>query len=245
MLRYATLALGVLALPALASASFSLSTSTPYVQNFDTLPSTGTSTTWTDNTTLAHWASNRATINVNTGSGTTGGLYSFGAASSSDRALGSLGSGSANPVTYAVRLTLANPLPVNPSISVSYVGEQWRTGGKSTTEDLVFEYIISSSSSAPTSGWTSVSALTFTSPVTGGSARALDGNASVNRVARSALLDNLMLAAGDTIWMRWRDVDDSNADHGLAIDDLTVAVPEPSALGVLALGGLLTLRRRR
>src|ERR1035437_825499 len=81
---------------------------TAYTQNFDGLPSVVGTTTWTDNTTLAGWYSTQTSLITGTGSGTAGGLYSFGVAvtnSVTDRALGGLSSGSASP-SWAVKLVI-------------------------------------------------------------------------------------------------------------------------------------------
>ena len=67
-------------------------------QNFDALLNTGTGT-WTDNTTIPNWYSQRTgtgiTYSASTGSSNAGGLYSFGIAAATDRALGSVGSNNA------------------------------------------------------------------------------------------------------------------------------------------------------
>ena len=70
---------------------------TPLTENFDTLASSGTSFTWTDNSTIPGWYTSRTSYTVGTGSSNTGALYSFGVAGVNpltDRALGSVGSGS-------------------------------------------------------------------------------------------------------------------------------------------------------
>src|SRR5687767_6127369 len=64
-----------------------------YIQNFNALSQTGTSNTWTNNTTIPGWyAANGSGLyssyRAGDGSSSTTGLYSFG--STSDRALGSL-----------------------------------------------------------------------------------------------------------------------------------------------------------
>ena len=76
-----------------------------YTQDFDTLTSSGTNNPWTDNLTLLGWYSNRTTYSAGTGSSNAGALYSFGSTSSSERALGSVASGSTGTIYYGVRLT--------------------------------------------------------------------------------------------------------------------------------------------
>ncbi len=81
-------------------------TGVPLTENFDTLASTGTSLAWTDDTTIPGWWSTRTTYNSGTGSSNTGALYSFGVAGTNpvtDRALGSVASGSTGTVFHAVK----------------------------------------------------------------------------------------------------------------------------------------------
>ena len=75
----------------------------PLTENFDTLASTGTGITWTDNSTIPGWYSTRTTYNSGTGSSNTGALYSFGVGGTNpvtDRALGSVGSGGTGTVYW-------------------------------------------------------------------------------------------------------------------------------------------------
>src|SRR5205085_3649664 len=105
----------------------------PLTENFDTLASTGTNIAWADNVTIPGWYSSRTTYNSGTGSSNTGALYSFGVAGTNpvtDRALGSVGSGSTGTVYWGVRL-INNTGATITSLDVSYIGEQWRSGGSS------------------------------------------------------------------------------------------------------------------
>ena len=78
---------------------------------------------------------------VGTGSSNAGGAYSFGAASSIDRALGSLGSGTVTPIQYGAQFT-NNTGSVITSLTISYTGEMWRRGTATATagEGLTFAY---------------------------------------------------------------------------------------------------------
>lgn len=198
-----------------------------YRQNFDTLPAAGT-TTWTDNATLSGWYAQRSVTNTtmsivstNGGSGT-GALYSFGTTGSTDRALGSVGSGNAGSFAWGVafRNDTAGLLSFT---SLSFFGEQWRSGGtNSAAQTVSFSYQIGSGASDLTAGsdsaWTLLPSLNFTSPVNSATAGALNGNLEANRVSVSSGLD-LLLAPGAWITFRWRDIDHTGTDHGLAIDD--------------------------
>ncbi|HVF22644.1 MAG TPA: lamin tail domain-containing protein, partial [Pyrinomonadaceae bacterium] len=203
-------------------------------ENFDTLASTGTGIAWADNATIPGWYSSRVTYNSGTGSSNTGALYSFGIAGTNpvtDRALGSVGSGGTGTIFYGVRFVNNTGNTVT-SLDVSYVGEQWRNGGSSTATPSVaqtadFQYQVANAgvitgANAPTTGWLDQDTLDFTSPIFGTTVgAALDGNAAANRTAKSSTI-TLTVAPGQEVWLRWRDIDHANNDHGLAVDDLSV-----------------------
>ena len=198
-----------------------------YSQSFDTLATSGTTNIWTDDTTLNGWYSNRTTYIADAGTSNTGGLHSYGTGTETERALGSLGSNAAPSVYYGARFTNDTGKEVT-SIQVGYTGEQWRNGGNTTQHALVFGYQIGATDII-NGMWTPVTALDFTGPIATGTAAALDGNASANRVVITPVTINLSLASGQEVWLRWFDTNDVGNDHGLAIDDLTV-----TAQGTLA-----------
>jgi DNA/RNA endonuclease G (NUC1) len=200
----------------------------PLTENFDTLAQTGTNITWTDNSTIPGWYSSRVAYTAGTGSSNTGALYSFGVAGTNpvtDRALGSVASGTTLAIFHAARLTNNTGTTIG-SLSISYVGEQWRNGGNTTQQSLTFQYQVADAgvimgANNPSTGWTTYSPLSFTGPIATATAAALDGNAPANRVAISGAL-TVTVNPGQEVWLRWQDVDDSGSDHGLAIDDFSV-----------------------
>ena len=209
-----------------------------YSQNFDSLANTGTANTWTDNSTLPGWYSSRskspfvnATYRAGLGTENTGALYSYGTNAThldSDRALGSVASGTPGAIAYGIRFTNDTGSSLS-NFAVSYTGEQYRNGGNASAQRLQFSYQVSAGGVALTSSdavtnqsWTSFSALDFISPSVGATAMALDGNNATNRTALSASLAGITVLPGQEIFLRWLDVDDPGSDHGLAIDDLTV-----------------------
>lgn len=201
-----------------------------YTQNFNTLPASGNAT-WTSNSTLPGWYHARTgsgtTIVADTGASNSGNLYSYGAAGDSDRALGSVGSGNAAAGSFFWGVRLHNSTGGRiTSLDVVYTGEQWRNSA-AAAQTVAFSYLVGSptvsgSLSEFQSIGTAVAALDFTSPVTGGTAGALNGNLAANRVARTATISGLDLADGAEIMLRWSDPDQSGADHGLSIDDFSV-----------------------
>jgi predicted extracellular nuclease len=214
-----------------------------YIQNFDTLPASGTFTlgsngplNFTDapisasglgGWSLANYGGTGtvALFRVDAGAGTSGSVYSYGTGTATERALGSLSSGSTIS-RFGTSFVNNTGLPIT-QITLSYTGEQWRFGGPSnhSVNTLKFEYAMGATS-INTGTFTAASSLDFVEPVsTGASAVSLDGNQAANRVAVSSTITGLNWGPGETLVLRWSDVNDSGNDDGLAIDDLTFSTP--------------------
>jgi hypothetical protein len=206
-----------------------------YSQDFNTLVSSG-NITWTDNSSIlgiyAQRTGTGTTIVANEGSSSAGNLYSYGSVSNTDRAIGSIGSSNAAAGNYAVGVRLVNNTGgVLNSITVSYKGEQWRNSA-AAAQTVAFSYLTSNSTlssvtlqpniALPT-GYTAVTNLNFSSPVTGGTAGALNGDLPANQVVISYTINfTSPLSNGGEIVLRWHDPDHTGSDHGLSIDDLIV-----------------------
>ena len=198
-----------------------------YTQNFDTLVSTANGT-WTDDSTISSWYSQRTvattSILVGAGASNSGALYSFGAASATERALGSVGSGGGGH--FAHGLLLKNDDSVALTITnVTFRGEQWRNSA-AAAQTITFWYqtsptAITSLTPNVNTGWTAASSLDFASPVTGGTSGAIDGNVSPNFTLISPGA-SISVPAGEYVMLRWSDIDHSGSDHGLSIDDVTI-----------------------
>ncbi|MBX3435490.1 MAG: hypothetical protein KF847_19410 [Pirellulales bacterium] len=257
----AILAVCVLATPrAEATLSYSTVLST-YSQDFNSLASTGTPT-WTNNSTLSGWylfnsaGATPPTYATGTGSGTAGSFYSFGT-SGNDRALGGLGSGGTyfgSPATGAVAGYIAVGLTNDTSatlfsFTVGFDGEQWRNGGNATAQPMVLQYGIGSTFAGVTTWTTPGGTFDWTSPVATATAAAVDGNAAGLVANRGGTINDIKWKVGETLWIRWIELNDAGNDHGLAIDNFSFsAVPEASSfvfLGMIASGGLATYFRRR
>lgn len=208
-----------------------MSATSSQTQNFDALVSTG-SATFTNNSTIPNWYSQRTgtgtTIVADTGANNAGNLYSYGSTGSNERALGTLGSGNAAAGNFAHGVLLQNTSAVNiTTINVSYTLEQWRNAA-ATAQNITVYYQKSTSpitSLTPNNNtsWTQVSGLTLSSPITGGTAGALNGNLAANRVSANGIsLNGLSLAPNEYIMIKWEDPDHAGTDHGLAIDDVTI-----------------------
>ena len=222
------------AVPAMAQ-NVSLTGGT-YTQNFDTLSNVAGSTT---NTALpTGWllteggggARDNEQYAVDTGSSTTGDVYSYGAAGSTERAFGALRSGTLIPVIGACFTN--NTGGTLTSLQVAYTGEQWRLGTAARTDALNFEYSLDATS-LTTGSWTGVAALNFVTPDTA-TTGAKNGNAAATRTALSATIGSLSISNGASFCIRWNDTDASGADDGLAVDDfsLTTAASVSPVLAV-------------
>lgn len=249
LLAFSSLILGVSLLVSPAVGQISI-TSAPftYEQNFDSLLNSGTNNTWTDNSTLTGWYSNRTVYLGNHGSLNTGGLYSYGPDAGSDRALGALSSGTATPVFGAVFQNSSGQVLNLADIRLSFVGEQWRQ--TANAQDLAFSYLVSSVAVTDiTAGsWTANAALSFTAPNTG-TAGPLDGNLPANQVAFSSIsiAASGSLGVGEYLGVRWSKT--GTTSPGIAIDNVVLtAVPEPgfyAALLAFFTAAVVLGRRRR
>ncbi|HEX6717410.1 MAG TPA: lamin tail domain-containing protein [Pyrinomonadaceae bacterium] len=204
----------------------------PLTENFNTLATAGTANAWSDNSTIGGMyaqfvavPTNPTTYIADAGTSNTGAIHSYGTGTNTERALGSVASGTTGDIYFGFKLTNNTGNTIT-SLDVSYVGEQWRNGGNTAAQQLDFQYRVAAPGTVtdintPAPGWTDFDALDFVSPVVGATATALDGNAAANRTAKSGTI-TLIANAGQEIWLRWKDTNDAGNDHGLAVDDLSV-----------------------
>lgn len=251
--------LTIVAALAAGGASAAILYNTPgslYTQNFDSLPSTGTSASWANNSTLPGWylvistGGTPGTIGVNNGSSTTGQFYSYGSTSDSDRALGGLGSGGAyfgSPASgalagyWGVRFVNNTGVVLN-QFGVRYVVEQWRDQN-TQPQPLVVEWALN-----PTDWLTGTwNVGTSTNSPQNSNAGQLDGNLPANRVLGQGFsATSITWAPGAELWIRFRELNDIGNDQALAIDDFSfAAIPEPGTAGLLIGAGVLLALRQR
>ena len=229
--------LSVLSLTTLSYSQVSLtSLNTAYTQNFDGLANSGTSST-TLNGTLAGWyiletgSNSNTTYTAGTGSATAGDTYSFGAASSTERALGSIASG--NLLSRYGAQFKNDTGNIIDQLEISYVGEEWRfdpNRGTTIKDQITFEYS-TDATSLTTGTWIPVSALTYETTNLTGTAGLRNGNDAAYRTAISNTITGLNINAGQTFWIRFVDVNVSGTDDGLAVDDFSLT-PKNSTLSV-------------
>jgi DNA/RNA endonuclease G (NUC1)/fibronectin type 3 domain-containing protein len=196
----------------------------PYTQNFDTLSNVAGSTT--NNLTIPGWfmtetgggARDNEQYAVDTGGSTTGDTYSYGAAASTERALGQLRSGTLIP-NFGACFTNNTGAAIT-SVAVAYNGEEWRLGTAGRTDQMNFEYS-TNATDLVTGTWTNAAALNFVTPDTA-TVGAKNGNAAADRTALSSTVSSLNIPNGATFWIRWNDTDATGADDGLAVDDFSL-----------------------
>lgn len=193
-----------------------------YTENFNSLVSTGTSSSVPSGWIFLESSTNANLIySAGTGSNNDGDTYSFGSTGNSDRAFGSIRTGTLIPILGAnFTNNTGNTIT---QIPISYTGEQWRLGAnyREAADRLDFQYSLNATS-LNNGDWTDVDNLDFTSPITNSSLGALDGNASANRTSISYVLTGLSISNNSSFWIRWLDFDVSGSDDGLAIDDFSI-----------------------
>jgi hypothetical protein len=191
-----------------------------YTQDFNTLATTGT----TNPMTLAGWAISEAggggrdneQYAGDNGSSGTGDTYSYG--TTSDRALGSIASGTLQS-SFGVYLANSTGATIN-RLKVSFMAEEWRLGTAGRTDRLDFQY--STDATSLTNGtWTNVDQLDVVTPNTVTTGQK-DGNDPANRTLVSYIISGVSVPNGSTVFLRWNDPDISGTDDGLAIDSLSV-----------------------
>ena len=114
-------------------------------------------------------------------------------------------------------------------MAIAYTGEQWRLGATGRNDRLDFQFGATATSLTST-GYVDVDTLDFIAPIGTGTAGALDGNATANRVAVSNTITGLNIASGAEFWIRWNDFNATGADDGLGIDDFSITA-NPSGGG--------------
>jgi hypothetical protein len=178
-------------LPAQASILIATPSST-YRQSFDGLASTGVSVPWANDSTLVGWSLFRqpapgtaiASYAADTGASNTGAFVSYGSSGSSERALGSLGSGGAyfgSPASGAVAGWIAVAFTNGSNqaltgLTLNFDGEQWRNGGNTSAQAMVLEYGFGSSFTTVPSWTAPGGSFNWNSPVIGATAAAVNGN---------------------------------------------------------------------
>ncbi|AFY28987.1 ExeM/NucH family extracellular endonuclease [Cyanobium gracile] len=220
-----------------------------YSQTFDALAVSGSANAWSNDVTLPGWHLFRqpasapvalSTYNADSGTSNSGAFVSYGSSGSSDRALGGLGSGGSffgSPASgsvagwFALALSNASGSAIG-SLDLSFNGEQWRQGGNTNAQTMELQWGFGASFDQVSTWITPGGSFNWSSPVTGSTAGAVEGNGAgrVSAVGGSLDLSASPWAADATLWLRWAETNDAGNDHGLAIDDLTLSLSQAAVL---------------
>jgi hypothetical protein len=194
---------------------------TPYNENFDGMGATGTTfaTGWT-----AIRASGSGTVGAtlamvaDNGMLISGNVYNLGTTSATDRAFGTLASGSTVPAFGASFIN--NTGSTVSAISISAVMEQWRESNNATLNETVsFSYSLNATS-LNTGVWTAVTSLDLIEKLTSATTNLpIDGNLVANKTNISGNISGLTWTNGSTMWIKWVDVNDTGSDGTYAIDN--------------------------
>ena len=219
-----------------------------YSQNFDTMPGVPNNTinvSWVDNTTLPGWYANKTTFSIT--DGTIGGaaatfddtslaenvgLFSFGGAILTDRALGSRATSSVagnDPILYGVRLVNGTSHTLT-KFTITYTGEQWLESSSGHAHSLSFDYQLSATNMID-GVWTPVTSATFTAPISNGpEPTALVGSVPGNQSVLVGVVSAVEWTPGQELWLRFRDNNESGREQGLGVDDFSFLADNETGL---------------
>lgn len=224
MIKRFTLVLALAIVHVFAFSQISITNvATPYTENFNSMANTATSSTLPTGWLLLETGTgSNTTYAADNGASNAGNTYSYGTTGATERAFGTVQSGSVVPIIGVNFIN--NSGSTITSITVAYTGEQWRAGAatRAIPDSLEFQYSLDATS-LNTGAWTPVTALDFASPALNvATAGALDGNLAANKTPISFTITNLNITNGTSFFFRWTDFNISGSDDGLAIDDITV-----------------------
>ena len=169
-----------------------------------------------------------ANIEANDGTGFSGAIYNYGSTNSPanlDRSLGTLATGSLTGAFGA--LVVNNTGDTINSIIVNLTGKFWRTP-TTLQNTLTFGYgkidgtTFNNNNFLSVGGASLLPGANVVGPAPVNPAIVLDGNNPTNQVAISNVAIPVQLLPGETMFLRWQDVDGSGSDAGLAIDNLSL-----------------------
>lgn len=208
-----------------------------YSQHFDGLPATGSfsltgrgplalSAPPINASNLAGWqlwmmagSNTNASFAAGTGSSTGNGVYSLGNSSTTERALGTLSSGTG---LYAFGLILTNQTgSLLNSFTIGFTAEQWRKGGSTNPNTWTFHYKTGNISALNEDSLREENHLNFGSVNTSSSGSSLNGNLPANQQTISYTVSGISWRDGEQLLLRWDDADETGSDDIVAMDDFS------------------------
>jgi len=242
MKKIITLLAGI-ALSQLATAQISVtSTVLTYAQNFDGLDtaninSANIPTGWS----IFETGSSTSTVNNmykgSAGASNTGDTYSFGSAGSTERALGSIASGS-NVPSYGVTFVNNTGATIS-GFTMKYRVEEWRygqfrngTGSPDTTRFLYSTVANTVADTAASNSWIEdVAGMMNTPNLTDTTVGAKNGNAT-GYFTNKTVTETVSIPNGGHIVLRWQDVNVGGSDDGLGLDSFSIAFTTTGAVSL-------------
>ncbi len=166
------------------------------------------------------------------GDQTTGGQLSFGAAGSSDRALGLLATSSTGGTAFGARFINGAGLTLT-RMNLQFTGEVWRQSNVPKTLQFHYYVDLSGTNTLLTNATAYLPALNVSFPTvsadTGGAA--VDGTSPLNQTNLSALNQTITnWPPGAALWLVWQMTDNTGKAQGLAIDNLSFSASVPVAV---------------
>lgn len=219
-----------------AQAQIAITTSTlTYTQDFNTLDTGGTARTTLPTGWAIYEYGGTGTPNsgyrASNGSSNAGDTYSFGGNLSTERALGSIGSGAVANINYGAAFVNNTGATID-SMTISFRQELWRRGGGTTNDTVRFFWSTLSTASLLDSnfnGWNEVPSLMMNSISTSTTAAPVNGNDTF-RVLSAKVPVNV--AAGGGLLIRWHDFNSLGSDDGNSIDSLSITFKTGTGGGV-------------
>jgi hypothetical protein len=224
----------------------------PVTEKFDNLPangSSGTSSTWANNSTLENWYASQwdASAGIGTVPGSiylndgtyvsTNRLSSFGSINNSDRALGFVPGPDKDDIGligWRLKNTMLNT--TIKGISIKWTIEQWRVINSGNQPITIYHLTSASPITGINKGSLTVSTLTLNSPRTLMTSD-LNGNLPINRDSAIHSL-NVNIPPGYEILICFGMTKPTLANHYLAIDDVTITAKSDQTIDFQAIGGV-------
>src|ERR1051325_1317630 len=195
----------------------SMGTNSPpsYVPGWTAVKAAGSSTTVTNGQTLVPV--------VTDGSAISGAAYSVGTAASTDRAFGTLASGTIIPRLGASFVNNTGGRITN--ITLSGVMEQWRSSSRSDINEVITNEYSFDATSLTNGTWTGLPSMNLLEKLTALTDNvAKDGNNAANKTSINGTISSINWPNGSTMWIRWNDADNTGSDGLYAIDDFSMTV---------------------
>lgn len=173
------------------------------------------------------------------GTSTSSGIYSVGASSSSERALGSIAAGTG---VYAFGVRLINQTGENLNkITGSFTAEQWRKGGSGNKNTWMGKYATGLLNSIDPPNLLNHSSMNFSSIQFTIGAGSLNGNSPENQTTIQFTITGIDWKNGEELVLRWDDMDETGSDDLVAIDNFSFSADIDTSKQLVSIDSLFAL----